>query len=546
MPGQLVRRLLLPCLFAAGIHGFSSSELPLSAAARRRISLETGDHDNSIILPQSLSRRQRQPLTVTHGVRTFLRRKLRRPQQPSQCEDQQHYQHAAPEEDTLSTSTSHSNTTTSLSIHRGPSFVTVSTTTATLAFSNHNNNHKTQPEEVYARTPLSQVLDDSSTTTTTTLSSTWGHQRHVRKRPRVVVPSLGLFDGSFSTALGAKGSSTTEQHHQPQSLTTTTTTTTTEQEQSTLEQPLYTLSPIPPGTRLTPLEQEFRDILEIFANYTQRDILSLRDERVRALFQGVAASAHEPAVYRAFEVLFEDLYPLRVAARVIYKKLQQLMQDSQRQRQDQVDLVVNETGLDATEVEATWLLFVSIATKVNKDAFLTVDQLRAAGFFGEIEQTLHPESVQQLLKKLDETKYGRIRFTDFVIDLNQCVELECSLERSCDPLAVLQNILESLQSHEHDMDDAAADSDNPKKRQYAQRYDEMLASFCDWKDLVPEGRGRRLDVVRGCFVGAENEEVVRALRICYVDYSGLRMAAELIFKLVKTFMATRQNKALNR
>jgi hypothetical protein len=45
-----------------------------------------------------------------------------------------------------------------------------------------------------------------------------------------------------------------------------------------------------------------------------------------------------------------------------------------------------------------------------------------------------------------------------------------------------------------------------------------------------------MDVIRGCFVGAENEAVVSALKIVYVDYSALRVAGDLIFGIVSSFM----------
>jgi len=52
--------------------------------------------------------------------------------------------------------------------------------------------------------------------------------------------------------------------------------------------------------------------------YTERDILSLHDLRMRALFRGVPGGVQELAVYRAFEILFDDLYPLRIAGRLVY------------------------------------------------------------------------------------------------------------------------------------------------------------------------------------------------------------------------------------
>jgi len=41
-----------------------------------------------------------------------------------------------------------------------------------------------------------------------------------------------------------------------------------------------------------------------------------------------------------------------------------------------------------------------------------------------------------------------------------------------------------------------------------------------------------LDILRGCFAGARDAKVVAALKIVYMDYTALRLAGDLIFKLM--------------
>ena len=306
-----------------------------------------------------------------------------------------------------------------------------------------------------------------------------------------------------------------------------------------LDKPLYTLTPV--NRTLSDLEQEFRNMLETFSNYSQNDIRSLQEERVRVLFEGVAASAHEPAVYRAFEVLFEDLYPLRVAARVIYKKLCKLIEDSKLQRERDVSIVVEATGLNEAQVEACRLAFVTTGHKINRGAFFTTEQLISTGFLDEARSLVHPGPAELLMQELDQAENGQVSFTDLVIGLYDCVSQECSVERSCDTLLLLEGIMKSIADVASRAFDDVVDV---KKVDHGRRYDEMLDSFREWRDMIPQGKGRRMDVIRGCFVGAENKEVVRALRICYVDYSGLRLAAEIIFKLVKSYMAGRKRALL--
>jgi hypothetical protein len=81
-----------------------------------------------------------------------------------------------------------------------------------------------------------------------------------------------------------------------------------------------------------------------------------------------------------------------------------------------------------------------------------------------------------------------------------------------------------------------------QRRKFSARYDEMVASFIEWEHLLPPkeaNESRRMEVVRGCFVGAENQKVVDALRIVYEDYAALRLAGDIIFKLVSTILNRR-------
>lgn len=316
--------------------------------------------------------------------------------------------------------------------------------------------------------------------------------------------------------------------------------------------PLYDLPPIPDGRHLTKLEREFRDMLGQFTVYSERDILSLRDPRMRSLFRGVASGAKEPAVYRAFEVLYDDLYPLRLAGRLVYKKLKELMEESKKERQRDIEAIVSRTELDAAEVEESRLAFVSVAVELNGDAFLKVEQLAETGL-ADVSTTLGFDTVHDLLDRIVLINKSRISdtksndkdkkqqasgfsFSELVLGLNQCAKEVCSVEE-CNPTEVMHQVMFELKEHPPQQHDDQLDA---KRRKFGERYDEMVSSFREWEDLVPEdGTGRITDVVRGCFVGARNEPVLDALRIVYVDYSPLRMAGDIIFKLVKSFMTGR-------
>jgi hypothetical protein len=321
---------------------------------------------------------------------------------------------------------------------------------------------------------------------------------------------------------------------------------------STTHLSLYAL-PLHHGSRaLTPLEWEFRAMIEYFANYSQADLLSIADPRKRMLFEGVAASAYSPPVYRAFEILFEDLLPLRLAGRLIYKKLKQFMADSVEQRTNEIELVVNRTGLvaDTRQIEEIRLMFVSTASNLNGDSWLTLSQLADTGIItATATDVLGFDSAEQLLQQLDTKQSGRLTFLDLMGGLWDCANDVCGIEY-CNPQVVLHNLLVELNEHPPLPADFNARLD-AKRRQYSQRYDDMVSSFIQWQGLLPpppvdddengggKTEGRRMEVVRGCFVGAENPKVVDALRIVYVDYAGLRVAGDIIFKLVSTLMNRR-------
>jgi len=57
--------------------------------------------------------------------------------------------------------------------------------------------------------------------------------------------------------------------------------------------------------------------------------------------------------------------------------------------------------------------------------------------------------------------------------------------------------------------------------------------------------GRAGVVLKGCFAGLKNKDVVKALRVVYVDYSALRLAGDLIFKLLKVAIGRKNRNGNN-
>jgi hypothetical protein len=304
-------------------------------------------------------------------------------------------------------------------------------------------------------------------------------------------------------------------------------------------QALYSLPPL--DHELTELEQEFRQILSDFTQYTARDILCLRDYRTRVLFEGVIASADEPLVYRAFEILFEDLYPLRVAGRIVAKKLFNLIEESIQDHEREVAEVAEATGLAQKDVEGARLGFLSVAVPLNGKPYFTVDQLLKTAIASTIVVTLGFDNPRIFLERIDTQATGRLQFSELMVGLHKCAEELCALE-DCNAVQTIQQIVVDLVEFP-----SALPSEQDAKRQcYSDRYDDMVHAFRQWEGRLPENSpdmGRRqeriLEVVQGCFRGAENKYVVNALRILYTDYSGLRVAGDLIFGIVSKLMKNR-------
>lgn len=295
--------------------------------------------------------------------------------------------------------------------------------------------------------------------------------------------------------------------------------------------PLYTLVSVD-GRELTKYEEEFREMLSYFSGLYSRD-LQVLDPRTRTLFEGVAASANDYPVYRAFEVLYQDILPLRVAGRVIFERLQGILGRALRDRDVQVHAAVEHTGLDQDTIKDAWYRFVGVSLQLNGKPYLTKNQLANSTLASICTNVIGNDVDDLLCYFLNE----HVDFTALVNGLQNCVEELCCIEQ-CNPTAVLFHVTEELEKLESKEE---APKLSARKISYSAKYDRMVEAFIGWKDRIPDidnanDTSRRLDVVRGCFVGAENEKVVNALRIVYVDYSALRMAGDLIFGIVSSIM----------
>ena len=281
-------------------------------------------------------------------------------------------------------------------------------------------------------------------------------------------------------------------------------------------------SRLPPVDRRqkTKLELEFRELLQAML-FTPQEMSSITNPRLRAIYEGVAASYWEPAVYRAFEVLYEDYAPLRLAGRIIHGKLQEIMKESKQYQQHQLQRVVQKTGYELEDVAKCWEYFAELAGDRELSSDVVTFLVRRGEGLNILSRTT-PDA--DIIAKHDR----RTKFTfEEVVDIFRQHSSDLSAEM----------LVELFQLDDEERVGVSSSSRlDEKQLKYSRRYDAMLEKFAEWKSFIPSGEGRRLDILKGCFVGSENPKVVDALRVIYTDYSALRLSGDWIFQVVSTLM----------
>ena len=284
---------------------------------------------------------------------------------------------------------------------------------------------------------------------------------------------------------------------------------------------------------MTRLEAEFCSMLGEFENYGERDVASLGDARYRALYEGVAAGSREPAVARAFMIVFNDMIPIRIAGRMIFKHLKSVMGEHIRARRAEEESIVSSTGLSTDEIDAGRATFMALVD--DGTTSLTINQLVDSGIVETAVELWGFDDFDAFLAFMERDEKGLLDFEQFMIGLQKCAEGSCAPE--CTVPEVLSEVALRMEPIEEQKRNSTA---NERKQKNGERYDGMVASFAEWEDRVPTDEGRMLDVLRGSFVGAKNDKVVNALKIVYMDYSALRVGGDLVFKVMKKLVAPKK------
>ena len=242
---------------------------------------------------------------------------------------------------------------------------------------------------------------------------------------------------------------------------------------------------------MTQYEKEFRTMMQEVESYTDKCVQSVADPKSRAIFAGARAGAQSPEVYRAFEILFQDLVPVRIAGRMIFRKLSQVMVDSRNSHRHLVNRVANHTGMSALDVESGRFAFLSVADyKHDGDTVLDLDQLVDTGVAATVVEMLGYQDFDDFIENTCEDRRCELKFDEIMVALQHCSSRSCDTDPSCEcnPHLVLQEIAKRMNTTQ--VSPAAGD----RKDKYSKRYDDMVTSFGEWETIHA---GRRWSMVRG-------------------------------------------------
>lgn len=338
-------------------------------------------------------------------------------------------------------------------------------------------------------------------------------------------------------------------------------------------------------------EEEFKNMFDQFKIYTDRDVQSLSNQRYRSLFKGVLAvttgstdsSSSEKqsstknvapsSVFRAISILYEDYLPVRIAGRMIFGHLKNLMDESIASRKIEEERIIKnlpETKLNKIKEEGEYSSIIQKEIDLFRKAFeamkescsvdaeadyMTLDQMVDSGIVETAIEVLGFHSYEDFMSKLDGNNDGKLTFEEFIIGLQNCDEYSNHDDEKSPPCkitSVLDEIEQRMESEaKHSKSSSSPLLTSEKKlKKYNDRFDEMIVTFAEWEQTLSSAEshqgvekrktkkkdGRIWEVLQGCFDGAKVPAIVDALKIVYVDYSALRIVGDLIFKLCKRLM----------
>jgi len=306
---------------------------------------------------------------------------------------------------------------------------------------------------------------------------------------------------------------------------------------------LKDLHRLPTGTALhaeaateSKIGRRFENMLTDFREHSLADINLVTSPRFRGLLTGTSVAINDEKVTLAFKVLYEDLGPVRVAGDLIFSKLERELVKS---KATNLNENVRALGREDSCIEATRKIFDAVdadaSGTVSSQELLDSDLLRSLGQCADCtcEKKGTCKSVGKFMDEIDKTHpEGELHFAEFLVAAHHLLydgDASVSLFGGEDAEELVDELLNGREPGE--IGDKKADK-------YSKRFDGMCVEFDSWdsedSSTKAEERNPRLALVlEGCFAGAKQPQVVEALKILYMDFLPLRMAGDLIFKLMR-------------
>jgi len=276
----------------------------------------------------------------------------------------------------------------------------------------------------------------------------------------------------------------------------------------------------------------------------------------RTLFRGVLAGTADPQIRNAFAIVYRDLAPIRVAGDLIFGQLASVASDASERAEGDGLAVMDEDTLGNSR-----LLFDYVdgdkSGWLDKEEILASEELMRLIRGEEGGEDAQPEAaVDRFMELADENGDGVVSFVEFANATAATSQL-----RSVDE-ALTATLLMATAGENRSQKRGAFGL----RRSPDERFDAMLQQCFQWEeslgckpdDLAEPGAdengeecavdvrilqeteedGRLLQVLKGSLVGARCEPVVEALKMCYLEYSPLRLGGDIIFKLLTQVVKT--------
>ena len=221
--------------------------------------------------------------------------------------------------------------------------------------------------------------------------------------------------------------------------------------------------------------------------------------RMRAVLRGVGEAGRVPDVRGSFQILYEDMAPIRMAADLIFPRLESTCDEAASQSQELPKSTSLAVSMD--ELDAARRLFDAI--DADGGGSISKEELEESGLLSIIndgERETGDLTIDGFMEEADTDGDGDVSFVEFATYAASCEQLD-----GADLVSVLAAVGKAGQ--------AGGGSPSAKgKESPSMKFDRMLATVDTWQerlgidlDLLEDARLGR--VLLGCFAGAKVPEV---------------------------------------